>query len=87
MSVTCLIAVMDERPGDAAAAAVAADLDASCRLPAATADGLPQLVVGTLDVNQGARRLGGLAFLLPAQRVQGAPMCNLAFSALSEVGL
>ncbi len=40
-------------PGDAVAAAVAEDLDASCRLPAECAGTLPQLVVGTLDINQG----------------------------------
>lgn len=53
IAVTCLIAVIDEGLGDAVAAAVAEDLDASCRLPAECAGTLPQLVVGTLDINQG----------------------------------
>ncbi len=56
--VTCLVAVIDDTPGAPAAEAVASDLDASCRLPAAAkadgGSGLPQLVVGTLDINIGA---------------------------------
>lgn len=53
-----MVAVIDDTPGAPAAEAVASDLDASCRLPAAAkadgGSGLPQLVVGTLDINIGA---------------------------------
>lgn len=51
---TCLVAIISDEPGGALAEAVAADLDASCRLPAAGSGDLPQLVIGTLDINQGA---------------------------------
>lgn len=61
--VTCLVAVVSDEPGGALAEAVAADLDASCRLPAASSGELPQLVIGTLDINQGVR--------LPSEELMG----------------
>jgi hypothetical protein len=54
---TCLVAVIDNVPGSALAEAVAADLDASCQLPATDGAAPPQLVVGTLDINIGKQRL------------------------------
>ena len=53
---TCLVAVIDNVPGSVLAEAVAADLDASCQLPAVANGAPPQLVVGTLDINIGKQR-------------------------------
>lgn len=52
VGVTCFVATCDENPRDAVAAAVAAELDPSCKLPARQGQP-PQLVVGTLDLNIG----------------------------------
>jgi hypothetical protein len=45
---------MDDAEEDAHAAAVRADMDLSCKVPAGVAGNpRPQLVVATLDINQG----------------------------------
>ena len=60
--VTTFIATLEDSAGGSAAERVRASMDPSCKLPADERGG-PWLVVGTLDVNQGAR--------LPAEELIG----------------
>ena len=53
LQVYCFVAVVDADPDDPVAAPLSAETAPSCKLPAATAHGLPQLVAGTLDLNLG----------------------------------
>lgn len=55
ITVTCLIACLDDAVGDSLASAVRDDMDLSCKIPAGVASSRPQLVVATLDINQGAQ--------------------------------
>ena len=59
---TTFIATLEDSAGGAPAERVRAGMDPSCKLPADGRGG-PWLVVGTLDVNQGAR--------LPAEELIG----------------
>ncbi|KAK9833535.1 hypothetical protein WJX81_002854 [Elliptochloris bilobata] len=60
--VTTFIATLEDSAADPTAVRVRATIDPSCKLPADEAGG-PWLVIGTLDVNQGAR--------LPAEELVG----------------
>ncbi len=53
ITVTCLVACLDDVEGDSLASAVRQDMDLSCKIPAGVGGSHPQLVVGTLDINQG----------------------------------
>lgn len=53
ITVTCLVACLDDVEGDSLASAVRQDMDLSCKIPAGVGSSHPQLVVGTLDINQG----------------------------------
>ncbi|CAL8463143.1 g2677 [Coccomyxa elongata] len=53
ITVTCLIACLDDAMGNSLASAVRDDMDLSCKIPAGLASSRPQLVVATLDINQG----------------------------------
>ena len=53
VKVTTFIATLEDSIDDSAARRVRASMDASCKLPADESGG-PWLVIGTLDVNQGA---------------------------------
>ena len=62
MRVTTFVATLEDSARGSAAERVRASMDPSCKLPADERGG-PWLVVGTLDVNQGAR--------LPAEELIG----------------
>ncbi|WIA08025.1 hypothetical protein OEZ85_007495 [Tetradesmus obliquus] len=64
MRILCLIATVPDEPGCPVAAAVGSDMELSTKLPAdAAAGSTAQLVVGSLDINQGA--------VLPAEELVG----------------
>ena len=52
MDVTCFVAICDDDPANPVAVEVSQQLDPSSKLPASEGR-LPQLVIGTLDVNTG----------------------------------
>eukprot|EP00775_Hariotina_reticulata_P012867 gene12867-12993_t len=64
MRVTCLIATLPDEAGSELAAEAAQEMDLSTKLPADATAGQPvvQLVVGSLDINQGA--------VLPAEELE-----------------
>ncbi|CAL5228914.1 g12137 [Coccomyxa viridis] len=65
--VKCLVACMDDTGEDALLAAAKGAMDASCKLPAGYESQWPQLVLATLDLNQGYNLPGeGLIGKLPA---------------------
>lgn len=72
MKVLCMVAAVDDDPESPIAAKAAAELDTSTKLPADAATQQPaQLVVGSLDINQGA--------VLPAEDLVGRlPTVNQA---------
>lgn len=71
ITVTCLIACLDDAVDDSLASSVRDDMDLSCKIPAGLASSRPQLVVATLDINQGA-----LFQLLRA----GANLCQVSLT-------
>ena len=64
ITVTCLIACLDDVVGDSLASSVRGDMDLSCKIPAGMASSQPQLVVATLDINQGAKSQLFLCYLV-----------------------
>ena len=67
IAVTCLVGCLDDAEEDANAAAVRSDMDLSCKVPAGVAGNCRlQLVVATLDINQGGLfcglRCSGMCF-------------------------
>ena len=53
IKVQCLVAYMDDAGGDPLLAAAKDAMDASCKLPAGYESPWPQIVLATLDINQG----------------------------------
>ena len=52
LQVTCCIATIEARQGEAISDAVRESMDLSCQLPAEDGS-LPRLAIGTLDLNTG----------------------------------
>ncbi|KAK9907250.1 hypothetical protein WJX75_000058 [Coccomyxa subellipsoidea] len=70
IKVTCLVACLDDVEGGSLASAVRQDTDLSCKIPAGVGGSHAQLVVGTLDINQGVNLPGEQ---LIGQEPEGAP--------------